>query len=196
MGILVTLVLSFVHKYMFTPMESIPRRSKDIVITEKIDWTNASVIVDEFGNVSAGSKNRIISIDNDNYWFARWVDQNKEQLKLLGEWCHRWEWRWQGIQDWYTMDRKIFSLFAVHRWGDGMLRPVCCDVVPILYSWENRPWVIQETMEALLSTGSVAAKKYGVSFYKPEGVVIYHTASKQLYKKTFDNDAWKRTKGV
>jgi hypothetical protein len=45
--------------------------------------------------------------------------------------------------------------------------------------------IISQVLDALRANGSVAAP----GFMKPEGVVVFHTASGQLYKKTIDGDA-------
>jgi hypothetical protein len=42
-------------------------------------------------------------------------------------------------------------------------------------------------MECLKGNGSMAAR----GFMRPEGIVIYHTAARVFFKKTFDHDAGK-----
>ena len=61
----------------FTPFPSIPRLFREIVITEKIDGTNACVHIAEDGvTVTAGSRNRWLTLEDDNYGFARWVAEH------------------------------------------------------------------------------------------------------------------------
>ena len=48
------------------------------VFTEKIDGTNACVVIDDFGKIAAQSRNRLICPNNDNYGFDKWVQDNKE----------------------------------------------------------------------------------------------------------------------
>ena len=168
----------------FKKFDSIARLWKDMVISEKIDWTNACVVVDEEWNVQAQSRSQIITTQNDNYWFARYVEENKEELKKLWVWYHYWEWRGSGIQRKYWLDKKVFSQFVFR----GEELPSCCSIVPYLYTWPFDTTKINEVMEELKRTGSIASPW----FMNPEWIVIYHTASQTLYKKTFEYDEWKR----
>ena len=95
------------------------------------------------------------------------------------------EWWGKGIQRGYGLDEKRFSLFNVHRWGDSESRPACCGVVPILGKLDkfSSPF-IDIAIQRLKEFGSKAAP----GFMNPEGVVIYHKASGQLFKATLKND--------
>jgi len=169
----------------FRAFPSIPRLSKEMVISEKIDGTNACIVIDSDWNIQAQSRSRIITPDDDNMWFAYWVEKNQEELKSLWEWYHYWEW-WGGkIQRGYWLKEKRFSLFF-YRW-EGTI-PSIVSVVPVLYTWDFCTQKIDEVMEDLCQHGSYAA-----DFMNPEGIVIYHTAWKCVFKKTFDNDWWKFT---
>ena len=112
----------------FEPWPKIPRLMKDIVITEKIDGTNAGIYVDpaeclaghgpEDAKVYAASRKRWITPENDNYGFARWVEKNAATLVVdLGPGMHFGEWWGQGIQRGYGLDEKRFSLFNIRKWG-------------------------------------------------------------------------------
>lgn len=169
---------------MFKEFPKVPRLSKDCVISEKLDWTNACVVVTEEWDVFAQSRNRMIKMWDDNYWFARWVGENEQELLKLWMGYHYWEWRWLWVQRWYDMDRKVFSLF-VFRWEE---LPKCCSIVPYLYEWPFDTNKIDEVMGKLKEWWSIASPW----FMNPEGIIIYHTASKQIYKKTFEHDEWKR----
>lgn len=111
------------------------------------------------------------------------MEANKEELVVgLGEGSHFGEWWGSGIQINYGLKQKRFSLFNTHRWGD--VRPKCCDVVPVLYRGEFDTNKVNEVLQNLEANGSVAAP----GFMKPEGIVIYHTHSNSLFKKTIKND--------
>lgn len=112
----------------FEPWPKIPRLMKDIVITEKIDGTNAGIYVDpaeclaghgpEDAKVYAASRKRWITPEKDNFGFARWVEENAATLAAdLGPGMHFGEWWGQGIQRKYDMDHKRFSLFNIRKWG-------------------------------------------------------------------------------
>jgi hypothetical protein len=155
-----------------------------VVITEKIDGTNGLVFVNDNGGVLAGSRNRWVTPDDDNHGFAAWVYANTEQLRMLGPGYHYGEWWGLGIQRRYGMTEKRFSLFNSGRWSNPESRPPCCHVVPVLGFGVERDGIVDSCLSNLREGGSVAAP----GFMKPEGIVIYHTASKQLQKVTLDKD--------
>ncbi len=168
----------------FKPFPSISRLSREIIISEKLDGTNASITITEDGQFLTGSRTRWITPEDDNYGFAKWAQANKEELMKLGVGSHFGEWWGEGIQCGYGIKGKRFSLFNTARWNDDALRPSCCYVVPLLYTGEFETPTIHSTMSALSEYGSVASP----GFMRPEGIVIYHKHSNSLFKKTFKND--------
>jgi len=176
----------------FVEFPKIPRLRREIVITEKIDGTNAQVTVLEDGRVFAGSRSRWITPEDDNFGFARWVRENEEALRVgLGCGTHYGEWWGAGIQRRYDLKEKRFSLFNVHRWTDEV-RPAICHVVPTLYKGSFADAAIEEALGRLRTNGSLASP----GFMKPEGVVVFHTASQELYKVTIEKDAEPKGRGA
>lgn len=191
----------------FEPFSKIPRLKRDCVITEKIDGTNAQIYITpetpepemlpdipwvaSIGNVriAAGSRNRWITPDNDNYGFAGWVQRNAEELVKLGPGRHFGEWWGAGIQRRYGLTEKRFSLFNVERWAYWAERPACCSIVPTLYRGEFDTAQINATLALLSAAGSQAAP----GFMDPEGIIIYHAASRMLFKQTIKDDAVPKT---
>lgn len=170
----------------FPKFGKIPRLNKQMIITEKIDGTNALVYVDEDRTVLAGSRNRWITPDADNYGFATWVYEHADELHRLGPGHHYGEWYGAGIQRKYGLSEKRFALFNVDRWTDE--RPECCHVVPVLARVEHSLMLtdaIEDTTWKLCRYGSQAVP----GFMNPEGIVVYHTAAKQLFKVTLENDS-------
>lgn len=110
------------------------RLSREVVITEKIDGTNATVAIIEDGgqpfkksicswsqdgaswSMLAGSRTRWITPKDDNSGFARWVEENQRALIGLGPGLHRGEWWGCGIQRGYGLNEKRLSLFNTQRW--------------------------------------------------------------------------------
>ena len=180
----------------FEAFDKIPRLRRGCVITEKIDGTNAQVCIDADGVMKVGSRNRWITPDEDNYGFARWCKENEAELLKLGPGRHFGEWWGAGIQRRYGVPDKRFSLFNVGRWSNPeaaqFALPSCCLTVPILYSGEFNDSAIQACMERLKREGSVAAP----GFMDPEGIVVFHTASRTLHKVTLGNDGHKEAKGA
>lgn len=210
----------------FRTFNKLARLNREIVITEKIDGTNAQVLIatktefdagidrhlaevtgmvpyetarnDKFV-LLAGSRNRWITPQQDNYGFARWCRDNSEELLKLGTGRHFGEWWGNGVQRGYGLKEKRFSLFNVGRWspcstgpgivsvnsiGETTVGPSCCSVVPILWRGMMGVSDIHFTLEELRETGSIAAP----GFMDPEGIVIYHTAQGNLFKVTLKND--------
>lgn len=225
----------------FEKFDKIPRLSRDMVITEKIDGTNAQIYIcteSEINNsfagdyqnqeeytkefikkycivktidpttenyeryyMFAGSRSRWLdtSSKGDNFGFAKWVEENAQKLFSLGEGRHYGEWYGQGIQRNYGLTEKRFALFNVKRWInktnliDGSPQelnenqkylPNCCQIVPILYEGLFNTEVINKYLKSLTDNGS----RIVPNFKNPEGIIIYHTASGKLFKKTILND--------
>lgn len=169
----------------FRPFPKIARLNRTVVVTEKIDGTNASIFIsDDMATVLAGSRNRWITPESDNFGFATWVEANKTELLRLGPGHHFGEWWGAGIQRRYDLKEKRFSLFNVAKWEDDAVRPACCGVVPVLSRRNNIGEAVEIGIGILNGEGSRAAP----GFMKPEGVVAYHAASGSLFKVTLEND--------
>lgn len=170
----------------FEAWPKIARLNRDCIITEKIDGTNAAVIVTADGTVGAQSRTRLITPDADNFGFARWVYDNAETLAAtLGPGRHFGEWWGQGIQRKYGLSEKRFSLFNVNRYGALDLDAVPnLSRVPVLYSGPFTTDAVALSVEQLARFGSVAAP----GFMKPEGVVVFHVAAQTVFKVTCEKD--------
>jgi hypothetical protein len=179
----------------FTPFAKIHRLSRDMIVTEKLDGTNAQVFVADDGSVRAGSRNRWLTPEADNFGFAAWVRDHADELRALGPGRHFGEWWGAGIQRGYGLTEKRFSLFNVSRWNavendmEGGAREgyrcrevPCCHVVPVLKRRTFDTAVVEAALLDLTQLGSAAAP----GFMKPEGVVVFHAASGTLFKKTLD----------
>lgn len=182
---------------------------RDVVITEKLDGTNAAIGIrpldpdsspSSFPNavrvdtedgsyaVYAQSRKRIITPDQDNYGFAGWVHSNAfELLKVLGPGLHFGEWWGAGIQRRYGQEGKTFSLFNTEKWRDlnKGLGSARINSVPVLYEGEFSTFRVRAALKQLEYYGSVAAP----GFPKPEGICIFHTGSRTVTKATIENDS-------
>ena len=172
----------------FVQFQKIARLSREVVVTEKIDGTNGLIYIGDDGEFQVGSRTRWITPENDNYGFARWSYEHKDELMSLGAGYHYGEWWGAGIQRGYGLKEKRFSLFNSFRWGDELgARPSCCCVVPVLYTGGFDTAKINEILSNLQTNGSKAAP----GFMQPEGVVVYHIAGRVYFKKTIENDEGK-----
>lgn len=176
----------------FVEFPKIARLSREVIVTEKIDGTNASIYIGEDGEFLTGSRTRWITPEEDNHGFSKWAHLNQGDLMNLGPGTHFGEWWGAGIQRRYGLDAKRFSLFNTARWVERheplgekqQYVPECCHVVPILYVGIFDTVAIQTALENLRQNGSVAAP----GFMNPEGVVVYHSAANVGFKKTILKD--------
>lgn len=168
----------------FLGFPKIARLMREIVVTEKIDGTNAQITILEDDSIVVGSRNKFITPNDDNAGFARWVFENEAEIRRLGYGQHFGEWWGAGIQRRYGLKEKRFSLFNTAIWSDDAIRPKCCHVVPVLYQGLWSDVAIQNCLNDLAQGGSKAAP----GFMDPEGVVIYHTAAKMMFKRTIKDD--------
>lgn len=198
---------------MFEKFPKIPRGFKNnVVITEKIDGTNAQIHIVEYtsSNVACkgqyivaygsnnklvmfvGSRNRYITPADDNYGFAAWCKENAEELFKLGEGRHYGEWYGRGIGPrGYGLEERRLALFNTFRWGEhNPNTPNCCEVVPVLGKHTYDVQYIKDIMGYLSDAGSTAVPGY----MNPEGIVVYQSATKSYTKETFDSPEgkWKK----
>ena len=118
----------------FIKFPKMARLSREVIISEKIDGTNAQIYIEELEGypsadpncifqadglaMFAGSRTRWITPEKDNHGFARWAMEHKEELMMLGPGRHFGEWWGNGIQRGYGLKNgdKRFSLFNTIRW--------------------------------------------------------------------------------
>lgn len=161
----------------FVKFPKIPRFEKlSIIVTEKIDGTNAQIVVPEDPShpILVGSRNRWITPGKgtDNFGFAAWAYERERELRLLGTGTHYGEWYGQGIGRGYGMDHREWLLFNIHRpLPEGLCPGI--GIVPLLYHRQadmfNGMWgELPNVIRGLRQNGSRAVPGY----MNPEGVVI------------------------
>lgn len=170
----------------FKEFPKIARLNREVIVTEKIDGTNAAVVISEHGEIMAQSRTRIISPQDDNFGFAAWVEENRTELEKLGPGHHFGEWWGRGVQRGYGLTERRFSLFNTSRWGDDAVRPACCHVVPVIIRGEPSQSfeVAAAALAVLRERGSLAAP----GFMKPEGIVAFHVQGNLMFKATLEKD--------
>lgn len=138
-----------------------------MVITEKMDGTNAQIHFDDEGFFYVGSRNRWLYEDEDNFGFYKWVMENhKELFQILGPGRHYGEWAGKGIQHGYGMaDRKFFSFHtSLSLFDTKLVQPV-----PVMYAGEFRTLEpVYDCIEYLRKNGSIAVP----GCMNPEGVIV------------------------
>jgi hypothetical protein len=200
----------------FQPWPKIPRLYRDIVISEKIDGTNAAISIQpkswlrnpgygvwpneeacevelmggDIVELTCQSRKRWITPGKktDNFGFAAWVEKNKISLVCdLGCGLHFGEWWGSGIQRGYDLDEKRFSLFNLRKWGGKTFSTIGLSTVPKLYEGEFSSWIAGRVSAELMEQGSAAAPGY----MNPEGIVVFFPAAGQPFKYTLDGDGHK-----
>jgi len=90
-----------------------------------------------------------------------------------------------------TVSKKRDSACLIHIIGTEILMQIIdasesplCHVIPVLATGIFDSKLVDETLEKLGKTGSIAAP----GFARPEGIVIFHSQNSALYKVTFDYD--------
>jgi hypothetical protein len=200
----------------FTPWPKMGRLFRDVVITEKIDGTNAAILIkplrevdhvsyeDESPNVFmdndpviysdddfvifAQSRTRFITEEFDNYGFAKWVHNNGRNLALtLSTGRHFGEWWGNGIQRGYGLT-KGEKRFSLFNTS----------------LWQGHDLSLVENLDIVpvlyegpFSTDVVLEQVEGLrefgsmaapGYMNPEGVVTYMSSSNTCYKTTLVKD--------
>lgn len=158
------------------------RIDSDVVITEKIDGTNALIYVSPDGAVWAGGRRRWLTPADDNHGFAQWVKDNEDTLrKDLGPGYHRGEWFGGKIQRGYGLRIPQLALFDVDRylpklspmWDATAAGFVTANlrIVPIL---SRGPFSFDtiERVERSLKRGSYIYTDDETVFQRPEGFIV------------------------
>lgn len=168
----------------FKPWDKIARgKDQHITITEKLNGTNACVIIKENKVVGVQSRTRLITPETDNYGFAQWVYDNKNALEQLGDGYHYGEWYGEGIQkNPHRKNGKHLALFNTFRFHEDNPLPenLNIEIVPILYTGPQQDITVDTVMETLKILALEAE-------YIPEGVIIYYHNTRTLEKYTFKN---------
>lgn len=188
----------------FQEFPKMARLSRECIISEKIDGTNACILITQDGQMLTGSRTRWITPADDNFGFARWCAEHREELMTLGVGRHFGEWWGSGIQRGYGLPKgeKRLSLFNVSRWclhgttperiatADPRIEkyqdalPPCVGLVPVLY----RGLFTTDACEAAIADLRANGSKAAPGFAKPEGIVCFHVAANAGFKKTLEKD--------
>lgn len=169
-----------------------------ITVTQKIHGTNAQILIyqkdDGTLDLMTGSRTRWIAPGSDNFGFAQYVYNNKQEFidKLgVGRWYG--EWAGPGINSGEGLKEKTFLLFDVLR-IDGRPLPAGTTTVPLLYQGAFDQEKINAVYEDLKTNGS----KLVPGYTRPEGVVIHLLGTPIRYKRVFtpEETAWTKPSGV
>ncbi len=158
-----------------------------MTLTEKLDGTCACICITDEGKMFFASRNRWLTPGKgtDNYGFAAWGEEHKEELLKLGQGRHYGEWFGYGIGPrGYGLPTKRLALFNTFRPKESL--PPCVENVTILYQGSGMELsrITAECIEKLNTGGSVHVPGY----MKPEGLVVYSSLTKSRYKVLCEND--------
>lgn len=97
----------------FRGFGKIVRHDCAVVVTEKIDGTNAAVLITENGTYAGGRRRWLTPGAEDQYGFAAWVQANEEGLReTLGPGMHRGEWYGHRVNRGYGLAERRLMLFT------------------------------------------------------------------------------------
>lgn len=175
----------------FPKIESL--RKIEMTITQKIHGTNAQIFITErqsnliwlngveqvdpsvveiegkYYDLRCGSRSRWIYPGDDNYGFAAFVHQHKEEfIRKLGPGQHFGEWAGPGINSGEGLSEKTLVLFDWWKFPPERELPIQTTVVPVLYRGPLDLAMIEQVMNDLKTNGS----KLMPGFMRPEGVVV------------------------
>lgn len=198
----------------FVPFPKIARLNRDIVVTEKLDGTNASITIVREDTLDAAQYENLRSqpeliiaqrqLHGDDGPTTFMLAGSRTRFLEVGKDNF-------GFAGWVS--RNAEALFALgdgthfgEWWGNGIQRgyglqekrfslfntgrwnaenvPSVVGVVPVLYTGPFSQPAVNLAIFQLRNEGSVAAPGY----MDPEGVVVFHTASSTLYKVTVKGD--------
>lgn len=180
----------------FEKFPKIPRYFRTVQITEKVDGTNAQIIIpdDQTLPIVVGSRNRWITPGKktDNFGFAEFVQANATSLRRLGPGRHYGEWYGCGIGRGYGITERRLALFDVGRYKAGELPlpeglPANVGLVPVLATRELS--VTEDVVGQVLADLKATGSKMVPGYMNPEGIVIKVMVNRTLYKFTLDGDA-------
>ena len=201
----------------FKGFPKLARLNREMVITEKLDGTNASIFIqhrdleklvdDTRGNMvnipdsniiavsndnqytmRVGSRTRWIIPGNDNYAFAQWCQINNEELFKLGEGHHFGEWWGSGIQRGYNLP-KGEKRFSL--FNTARWADDGTDVRPLCCH------VVPVLYKGIMNTNAIdytliqliaTGSIAALNYDNPEGIVVFHTAANQSFKITIKDD--------
>ena len=144
----------------------------EMVITQKMDGTNAQILFSKDSTpddirVMAGSRNRWLSSDKDNFGFHEFVAINyKELFAALGPGRHYGEWCGPQIQTTEGLDVRKFFTFNSSKEIDSTFQHLVSPVAE-LYRGPIDLHKIIESLEALTVHGS-----YYNGFHPVEGIIV------------------------
>jgi hypothetical protein len=195
----------------FKTWGSTTRENKNKTITEKIDGTNACIVAQD-GKVTAQSRKRIITPDDDNYGFAKWVYDNAGVLlDTLGYGYHYGEWYGEGIQkNPLGIEGKRFALFHATKYteanGYELNKVDGLETVPLLHHGQCDVWTLPKIMEDLKTYGSkvrgsstkdmvshipgLTCETVYVKAADAEGIIIWNNETRTRTKMLLKDDAF------
>ena len=164
-------------------------------IFPKLDGTNASVWLDEEGNLQAGSRNRTLTLQSDNAGFLRWLLESSEGkaierflrvnplMKLYGEWLVPHTLKTYEDEAW-----RQFYVFDVVEYIEGKDRYIHYDIYSEACEFYGVKYIpriksVDGFSEGLISH-YINANGYLVKEGIGEGIVIKNYSFENKYGRT------------
>lgn len=160
-----------------------------VIVTPKIDGANSSVWLGDDGVVRAGSRNHPLSIEEDSYYFAAWVQSDEPEAIELREFCaahpslivfgeflvphairdyDKWAWKHLFVFDVYDREEDRYLTDAEWRPMVAAFDNIQKYVVPVLAELDSPS---MEELEQIMRSNRYLLSDAG---HIGEGVVIRH----------------------
>jgi hypothetical protein len=172
------------------------RRKSKCTISEKLHGSNGALafeVTDDSPTdgreiyvldiqMATQTRNRIVTVQDDQTGIARWAEANRDTLvmdllhvnRMLPEpglYYHYGEFMTRGHTE------PHFYLFNTRRWTGVQFRTPTLKVVPVLYEGDYYDGVVEECLEDLRQNGSKAHPGTPA-----EGVVVYYPGNDTMFK--------------
>jgi len=169
------------------------RRKSKCTISEKLNGSNGALAFGVKAEINENNvyvitvemavqtRNRIVTVKDDQTGIAKWAEKNKETLindlvyfdpvPKPGLYYHYGEFMTRGHKE------PHFYLFNTRRWTGVNFQTPTLKVVPVLYEGVYYDGVVEECLEDLRQNGSKVH-----SNVPAEGVVIYYQGNDTVFK--------------
>jgi hypothetical protein len=207
----------------FEEFPKISRLARAVVVTEKIDGTNAQIHIYSSAEyspqqavgeercppiiavkdgliMSAASRSRYLTPGgngikaDDNFGFAGWVKANADDLWSLGPGRHFGEWWGSGIQRGYGLPAGE-KRFSLFNVSKWADGMVRPSCCAVVPTLGQFEFDTHRIDEVLRALAE-GGSRAAPGFMKPEGIIVFHAASGSLFKKTIERDSEPKSKAI
>lgn len=152
-------------------------------ITQKIDGTNAQIVISPEGELLACSKNRVLTEHSDNYNFYKFCMENKQVLiDFLGVGRHYGEWAGPKINSGEGLTENTLVLFDYWKYKDQQMPLEQLTHVPILLDQTLDHVLMYDAINTTNRDLQLKGSKLVPGFMDVEGMVLQIGSQSMKYR--------------